>query len=88
MPGRGAPRSDTTHCSFGIDAQVPGGDYSAQALDVGLGLRPDHTGQGLGVTFLGAILAFAQERYSPTNFAQRWRLLTIAHGGFLSATVL
>jgi [ribosomal protein S18]-alanine N-acetyltransferase len=55
-------------CSFGSDAQVPGGDYSAQALDVGLGLRPDHTGQGLGMTFLGAILEFAQRVYEPHQF--------------------
>ena len=33
---------------FGADAQVPGGDYSAAALDMGGGLRPDLTGQGLG----------------------------------------
>ena len=28
-------------CCFGWDAQVPGGDYSVEALDVGLGVRPD-----------------------------------------------
>ena len=27
---------------------MPGGDYSAPALDIGIGLRPDQTGQGLG----------------------------------------
>src|SRR5262245_11009242 len=32
-------------CCFGWDAQVAGGDYSAEALDVGLGVRPDLTGQ-------------------------------------------
>jgi ribosomal-protein-alanine N-acetyltransferase len=33
------------YCCFGLDAQVPGGDYSAAALDIGLGVRPDLTGQ-------------------------------------------
>jgi [ribosomal protein S18]-alanine N-acetyltransferase len=33
-------------CCFGADAQVPGGDYTADALDVGWGVRPDLTGQG------------------------------------------
>jgi RimJ/RimL family protein N-acetyltransferase len=34
-------------------------------LDYGLGLRPDLTGQGLGLEFFGAGLAFARERYRP-----------------------
>jgi ribosomal-protein-alanine N-acetyltransferase len=33
---------------FGPDARVPGGDYSAEALNTGGGLRPDLTGRGLG----------------------------------------
>lgn len=53
-------------CCFGADAQVPGGDYSAAALDIGLGLRPDLTGCGLGTDLLAAILAFAQQTYAPT----------------------
>jgi [ribosomal protein S18]-alanine N-acetyltransferase len=55
-------------CSFGEDAQVPGGDYTALALDIGLGLRPDLTGQGLGAAFLEAILCFAQEHFEPSHF--------------------
>lgn len=35
-------------CCFGPDARVPGGDYPDDALDVGLGLRPDLVGHGLG----------------------------------------
>ncbi len=46
-------------CSFGLDGQVPGGDYREPALDIGLGMRPDLTGQGLGEQFFGAILDFA-----------------------------
>ncbi len=53
---------------FGSDAQVPGGDYSQSALDVGLGLRPDLVGQGLGLPFLNAILNFAREALSPARF--------------------
>ncbi len=53
-------------CSFGEDAQVPGGDYSLDALDVGLGMAPAWLGQGLGNSFLAAILTFAQENFAPT----------------------
>src|SRR5262245_13252455 len=46
-------------CCFGEDAQVPGGDYCPpDTLDIGLGLRPEWTGQGRGTAFLAAILAF------------------------------
>lgn len=56
-------------CCFGREAQVPGGDYAADALDVGLGMRPDLTGQGLGPALLAAILEFAVHEIGPT----RWR---------------
>jgi ribosomal-protein-alanine N-acetyltransferase len=46
-------------CCFGPDARVAGGDYSAEALDVGAGLRPDLTGRGSGAAFLGAVVALA-----------------------------
>ncbi|MCP5094673.1 MAG: GNAT family N-acetyltransferase [Chloroflexi bacterium] len=52
-------------CSFGVDAQVPGGDYTAEALDIGMGVRPDLTGQGLGATFSKAVIQFAYETYNP-----------------------
>ncbi|RIK40987.1 MAG: N-acetyltransferase [Chloroflexi bacterium] len=55
-------------CSFGEDAQVPGGDYTLDALDIGLGLRPDLTGQGFGASFLSAILHFAQEQFGVSRF--------------------
>lgn len=53
---------------FGIDAQVPGGTYSDDALDIGGGLRPDLTGQGIGRTVLLAALAFGRERFAPSAF--------------------
>jgi RimJ/RimL family protein N-acetyltransferase len=37
-------------------------------LDFGLGLRPDLTGQGLGLQFFLAGLAFGRERYGPVRF--------------------
>ena len=47
-------------CCFGLDAQVPGGDYGMPALDIGLGVRPDLTGQGNGSRYVSAVLGFAQ----------------------------
>ena len=38
------------------------------ALDVGLGMRPDLTGRGLGEEFVHAGLRFARETYSPPAF--------------------
>lgn len=52
-------------CSFGQDGQVPGGDYSHPALDIGLGVRPDLTGKGLGHFFAKAVCSFACDSFSP-----------------------
>lgn len=43
------------YCSFGLDGQVPGGDYSADALDIGMGIRPDLVGQGRGKYYAQAV---------------------------------
>jgi RimJ/RimL family protein N-acetyltransferase len=59
------------YCCFGPEARVPGGDYAVgepEVLDIGVGLRPDMTGQGHGREFIAAILAFAIEAYSPAIF--------------------
>lgn len=53
-------------CCFGQDAQVPGADYSADALDIGLGVRPDLTGQGRGESFAAAVVDFAYHTFAPT----------------------
>src|SRR6187551_2194576 len=42
----------------------PAGD----AIEIGLGLRPDLTSRGLGADFLAAGLEFARERFSPGRF--------------------
>ncbi len=39
-----------------------------ETVDVGLGLRPDLTGRGLGAEFVLAGLVFARERFSPQRF--------------------
>ncbi len=58
---------------FGEDARVPAGRqlgvYEREpALDVGLGMRPDLAGRGLGAEFVLAGLRFAKEAYSPPAF--------------------
>jgi ribosomal-protein-alanine N-acetyltransferase len=55
-------------CSFGPDGQVPGGDYTANALDIGLGLRPDLTGQGRGLDTVTSVLDFARCTFAPRAF--------------------
>ena len=63
----------TGYFCFGEDAQVAVGKqlgvYQVEpALDVGLGMRPDLTGRGLGEEFVHAGLGFAREVYSPPAF--------------------
>lgn len=55
-------------CCYGPDARVTGGSYFTPALDVGIGLRPDRTGQGIGGSVLAEVLSFATERYAPPAF--------------------
>jgi RimJ/RimL family protein N-acetyltransferase len=58
---------------FGEDARVPAGRRLGvydreEALDVGLGMRPDLAGRGLGEDFVRAGLRFARDTYSPSAF--------------------
>jgi ribosomal-protein-alanine N-acetyltransferase len=58
---------------FGEDARVSAGRrlgvYEREpALDIGLGMRPDLTGRGLGEEFVHAGIRFAKEAYSPPAF--------------------
>lgn len=58
---------------FGEDARVPAGRrlgvYERESeLDVGLGMRPDLAGRGLGAGFVLAGLRFAKDAYSPSTF--------------------
>jgi RimJ/RimL family protein N-acetyltransferase len=61
------------YCCFGAEARVPGVDPEEGTLDVGYGMRPDLVGKGSGRAFVGAILAFAVNEFSP----QRLRLLIL-----------
>jgi RimJ/RimL family protein N-acetyltransferase len=54
-------------CNFGADARVPGGDYSLDALDIGMGMRPDLTGQGQGVLYAAAVFDFARQHYNAST---------------------
>jgi RimJ/RimL family protein N-acetyltransferase len=59
--------------TFGSDAHVPGGDYTREALDIGLGIDPELTGKGNGNRYIDAAVAFADAMLK----AQRMRV-TIA----------
>jgi [ribosomal protein S18]-alanine N-acetyltransferase len=45
-----------------------GFDYSERVAGVGVGLRPDLTGRGLGLSFLEQGLAFVDERHAPERY--------------------
>ena len=53
------------YCSYGRDAQVPGGDYSEEALDIGLMIKPELTGQGLGTVFAEEVIRNGVNRNAP-----------------------
>jgi ribosomal-protein-alanine N-acetyltransferase len=40
-----------------------------ECLEIGLGLRPDATGKGLGLDFVLAGLEFARQRFAPRSFS-------------------
>ncbi|HMA32869.1 MAG TPA: GNAT family protein [Chloroflexia bacterium] len=68
-----APGDLAGFCCFGGEAQVPGGHQRGlyardAALDFGLGMRPDLTGQGQGLRFVQAGLAFGQRHFAPARF--------------------
>lgn len=55
--------------NFGEDARVPGFDYDDDALDVGVGMRPDLTGRGKGLSFVRAVLTSRRARTRSTPIA-------------------
>lgn len=56
------------HAVFHNEGRVPSGDYSATALDIGAGMRPDWTGQGKGSDIIASIINFGRETYQATSF--------------------
>ena len=69
-------------CSYGPDGRVPGWDYDESMLDVGAGLRPALTGNGLGKALLEAVL-----RYAAIEFGERRLRVTIASWNERALTV-
>lgn len=55
------------YCSFGSDGQVPGGSYRDQALDIGMGIRPDRIGQGRGSSYARAVADYGVQCYQMTQ---------------------
>lgn len=58
-------------CEVGSEPEAPDEPHLYRAdgsITIGLGLRPDLTGRGLGLPFVEAGLALARERYHPTRF--------------------
>ena len=56
------------YCCFGREGQVPGGDYSRDALDIGMGVRPELTGLGHGQEFVKGVLDFAVTTFAPCAY--------------------
>lgn len=63
------------YCTFGEDAQVPGGNYDGAGLDIGLGIKPTRTGSGRGHQYVAAVIDHAS-----TAFEFRQLRVTIATG--------
>jgi len=53
------------YCSYGRDAQVPGGDYTEEALDIGMMIKPELTGQGHGSEYAYAVIQNGISKYHP-----------------------
>ena len=53
------------YCSYGLDAQVPGGDYSEEALDIGMMIKPELTGQGQGSNYVSTVIQNSVSKYHP-----------------------
>ena len=58
--------------TFGANARVSGatraGLYAEPALDIGLGMRPDFTGQGRGLSFVRSGLGYGVSQFQPERF--------------------
>ena len=53
---------------FGGEAQVPGGDYSEDALDIGGASRPDLLGTGMGEMFVRVAVDFGKMFFNPEKY--------------------
>jgi [ribosomal protein S18]-alanine N-acetyltransferase len=71
----------------GAEARIPAVDPESGTVDIGYGMRPDLTGQGLGREFVGAVLAYARAgrpdvrvRMLILRWNERSRRVAQAHG--------
>lgn len=67
-----ARRRGGYHAVEGDDGELIGFVSRTEAegvAELGLGLRPDHTGRGLGAAFLAATLDWARKKHAPTEFS-------------------
>ncbi len=53
---------------LGEDATVLGGTYDDSAVDLGMGLRPDLTGKGLGAAVTAAVMDYVRDNFAPPAF--------------------
>ena len=56
------------YACFGVEARVPGLAEQPGVLDVGVGMRPDLTGQGRGREFASAVLDHVGQTTGPARF--------------------
>ncbi len=58
-------------CEVGSEPETPAAPHLYRAdgsITIGLGLRPDLTGRGLGLAYVEAGMALAREQYRPSQF--------------------
>jgi RimJ/RimL family protein N-acetyltransferase len=53
---------------LGIESQVPGGDYTEPATDIGIGLHPELCGRGLGRLVVAEFIAFLEAAHGPATY--------------------
>lgn len=52
--------------TLGSDGQVPGGDYRQDAIDIGMGVRPDRTGAGEGIRYVKSVVDHVVAAFDPS----------------------
>ncbi len=56
------------YVTTGPDARVPGDDYAEELLDIGLGIRPELTGRGLGTEIVAKVLGRLEKAFPGLGF--------------------
>lgn len=66
-----AEKNLTGYFCFGSSAQIPtmeNNAYGADRLDIGLGLKPELCGKGLGAAFMESGMEYAGKKFGATSF--------------------